>query len=114
MPATPKGAKQPQDHKVAKADAQRLDVTVEYSGVTYTIEADAFNDVELLEWITDMQDGQPHLIAVIVRKALGPTQWAQFKESNRDKDGRISGEHAGNLFELIDEALGNLPASSGS
>lgn len=108
----PANAKKPTDHKKSKAqlEAEGANISVEYAGDTYTFERDAFDDVELLELIADLIDNGVKLPQV-VRTILGPDQWEQFKNTNRDKKGRVPSEHLQALFGLIDEAAGKSFAS---
>jgi len=112
--------KQPQDRKpkavdAAKAEATDAPLTLEFEGVTYIVDREAFNDVEVMENIGDMQQGQPYLLPIIVRSMLGDAQWQQFKKAARDpKTGRVSGEKLAELFSVLDDAAGNLDASPGS
>jgi hypothetical protein len=108
----PPNAKKPQDHKKSKAqlEAEAASISVEYAGDTYTFERDAFDDVDLLELISDMMDNSVKLPQVM-RTILGPDQWAKFKNTNRNVKGRVPLEHLRDLFGLIDEAAGKSSAS---
>jgi len=101
----PETAKKPQDHKAAKAEAKGEDIAFDHDGVTYTIERDVADDVEILELIGDMTTN-PILLPKVVRTMLGLVQWAAFKDSHRNAKGRIPSDELRRLFEAIDDAAG--------
>lgn len=112
----PPNAKQPQDHKKPKKSAAQLeaegsDIPLEYAGQTYIIERAALDDVELLELVGDLADGDAMLLPKIVRKVLGAAQWKKFKDANRDDAGRIPSERLQELFTIVDDAAGKSSAS---
>ena len=100
MPDIPAGAKKPADRKPKKTDGP---ITFEYDGTTYTVDRDAFEDLEVVEALQD----EKHFPAI--RLILGDAQWTQFKESIRDrKTGRVPADKAepfiNGLFEAVDGA----------
>ena len=106
----PDGVKQPAD-RLAKAEATDGSVTFEHNG-TYTISAQTFNDVEILEMVGDMQDN-PLLLPKVCRTILGVEQWQAWKDASRLDDGRVPGEAMHALFTAMDDAVGNSAASPG-
>src|SRR5699024_12722560 len=86
MATAPKGAKAPQDHKAAKAEAENKDITFEWNERDWIVPREAFDNVELFEAIED----EKYLTAV--RGYLGRTQWSEFKDSVRDDAGRVPTE----------------------
>ena len=115
MPA-PKAAKKPQDRmpkavEAAKADALDGTVTLDHNAVTYTVDADAFDDVETFELLGRMQmaagDEAGLFLPLIVRRVLGEEQWSQFLESNRNERGRVPALALADIFHLLDEHAGN-------
>ena len=112
MPTVPKGAKQPQD-RLLKADATEESVGIDFKGQSYAIDADVFTDVEVLELLADMQENNL-LLPRAVRTILGDEQWAAFKAANRNEKGRVPVDLLGELFEVMDAAVGNSVASPGS
>ena len=104
MPAPPKTAKKPADH-AAKAEAKGEDITFNLDGVTYVMERDVVDDVEILELIGDMSDN-PILMPKVVRTMLGARQWAAFKAGHRNEKGRVPSDELRRLFEVIDDAAG--------
>lgn len=82
-------AKTPQDHKMPKTSPK----TAIIHGVTLTVDPDLFDDLDMLEWLYDIQnaaDGGDALAVVpFLRKICGPA-WPQIKNALRDPDtGRI-------------------------
>lgn len=111
MPKIPEGAKKPAD-RAAKAEAKKGSITFEHNGA-YTIKAETFNDVEILELIGDMQEN-PILLPKVCRTILGQDQWDAWKKASRLPDGRVPGEALHELFSAMDDAAGNSAASPGS
>ena len=109
MPAaTPrKATAKPQDHKV-KDEAKSRDVTLDHEGRTYTITADAIDDLELFEMI---EDGKQ---LTALRRFLGAEQWSAFKDSVRGDSGKVRMSDAEDFLNKLMEALGNLNASQPS
>ena len=105
--AVPSTAKTPTDHaaKAAKAEAKGEDIAFDHDGVTYAIERDVVDDVEILELIGDMTTN-PILLPKVVRTMLGTAQWAAFKDSHRNAKGRVPSDELRGLFEAIDDAAG--------
>ena len=100
----PETAKKPADRAV-KAEAKGEDITFDHDEVTYTMERDVVDDVEILELIGDMTTN-PILLPKVVRTMLGPDQWAVFKDAHRNTKGRIPSNELRRLFESIDDAAG--------
>lgn len=109
MAAVPQDHKKPADH-AAKAEAEALDLSVEHNEVTYVIEREVVNDVEILELIGDMAENSL-LLPKVVRTMLGTAQWAKFKDTNRNDAGRVPIERLQELFEALDDAAGKSSAS---
>lgn len=108
----PPNAKQPQDHKksAAQIEAENAVITVKHSGVTYKIERDSMDDVELMESLADLETN-PLLLGRIVRKIVGEEQWDKFLSANRNDKGRVPSGKLGELFQSIDESVGKSKAS---
>jgi hypothetical protein len=102
--AVPSTAKKPADH-AAKAEAKGEDITFDHDEVTYTIERDVVDDVEVLELIGDMTEN-PILLPKVVHTMLGPDQWAAFKDAHRNAKGRVPSDELNRLFETLDNAVG--------
>lgn len=75
--------KVPQDHKKADADGQ-----VEYGGVTYMLDMEAADDVEILDLVMQAEQ-DPRAGFEVARKVLGDEQWEAFADSVRTEAGRV-------------------------
>lgn len=81
--------------------------TVDYGGATYTIDPDATGDVELIEALAELDEGNQLVLPRVVRSLVGDAQYAAFKESARDpKTGRVPMAALREFFREIDSALG--------
>jgi hypothetical protein len=81
--------------------------TVEFRGKSYVIDADAAGDVELIEALAELDEGNHLVLPRVVRSLVGSEQYAAFKESVRDADtGRVSVTALRDFFREIDAALG--------
>lgn len=85
-------AKQPQDHKTPKNQPK----TVEVMGVTVTVGPAIFNDLDMVEYLYDLQTAQTgngagaFAIVPFLKKLCGP-QYTAMKDALRDPDtGRVS------------------------
>lgn len=85
-------AKQPQDHKTPKNQPK----TVEVMGVTVTVGPAIFNDLDMVEYLYDLQTAQSgngtgaFAIVPFLKKLCGP-QYTAMKDALRDPDtGRVS------------------------
>ncbi len=85
-------AKQPQDHKTPKNQPK----TVEAMGVTVTVGPAIFNDLDMVEYLYDLQtaqtgDGSGAFAIVPFLKKLCGDQYTAMKDALRDPDtGRVS------------------------
>ncbi|MCH9277205.1 hypothetical protein JS533_013195 [Bifidobacterium amazonense] len=82
-------AKTPQDHKLPKTSPK----TAIIHGVHLTVDPDLFDDLDMLEWLYDIQNanngGDALAVVPFLRKICGPA-WPQIKTALRDPDtGRI-------------------------
>lgn len=101
--------KQPQDHLPARKDAKREKLTFFFRDWEYTITREAAENVELMELVEDQ------LYIRAIRGFLGTDQWKQFKDSQRDTDGRVPLEVFQEFMEKIIEVIGgNSSASANS
>lgn len=85
-------AKQPQDHKTPKNQPR----TVEAMGVTLAVSPAIFNDLDMVEYLYDLQTAQSgngagaFAIVPFLKKLCGP-QYTAMKDALRDPDtGRVS------------------------
>ena len=95
--AIPPSAKKPADHQPAKTDVVEAEaIEVEWHGHKYRIETDAFDDLEFVEAMMDMDsetDDSARAVQAFkgLRQLLGPAGMAAYKENERDKKtGRVS------------------------
>lgn len=85
-------AKQPQDHKTPNNQPK----TVEVMGVTVTVGPAIFDDLDMVEYLYDLQNAQTgdgtgaFAIVPFLKKLCGP-QYTAMKDALRDPDtGRVS------------------------
>lgn len=95
----PANVKKPNDHQPAKEDVEGpVSTDVEWEGHVYTVDADALDDAELLEFFTDEN------FVGALRLLLGGKQWNEYKERARDEKGRVKATEAAKfLFHVADE-----------
>lgn len=79
--------------------------TLEYGEQTYTIRADAMDDIEILEFIED----EKYILAL--RRMLGKEAWTQFKNSVRTPDGRVPSAPLEAFMEKVMKTLDPQDAS---
>lgn len=103
--AVPAAAKKPQD-RAAKAEAKRDVIEVEHHGLTYTIERENADDVELFEHLE-----QDHVMTAL-KGFLGPVQWAKFKNAHRGANGKVSVSEIEPLLDSILTAIGGGAGNS--
>lgn len=98
----------PQDHKLPKTRTR----TVTVQGVTLDVDPDVFDDLDMLEWLWDIQnaddDGNELAIVPFMRRICGPA-WPKVKATLRDETtGRIPMEAvAGFIRQLMGEIVPN-------
>lgn len=100
-------AKQPQDHKTPKNQPK----TVEAMGVTLTVSPAIFNDLDMVEYLYDLQASQEgdgtgaFAIVPFLKKLCGP-QYTAMKDALRDPDtGRVSIDKVGEFISQLLEQL---------
>lgn len=101
MPEIPDGAKRPEDHKSAQAEAldPNAPIVFTYDDVDYEIDPDFRDDLEIIE---DLQEGR-ELSAV--QRILGAEQWRAWKEANRGANGRVKATVAQPFLEQLFKEL---------
>ena len=103
MTEIPAGAKKPTDRKSAKADDGPLEVVVR--GATITVPRDALDDFELLDDMSQLENGNPSRMPSLLRRLVGE-QWKDVLDLARDKDtGRVSIEAGALLVQEIMEGI---------
>lgn len=103
MPTTP------QDHKLPKPHARPVTVR----GVTFQVDPDVFDDLDVLEWLWDIQTAEEggDALAMIpfLRRVCGPA-WRKVKDALRDPDtGRVPVE---SVKELMGEVMKQVAPNS--
>lgn len=107
IPAAPVEPIEPEpETDAAKAEAKGAALVIEHEGVTFTMDREVLDDVELIERIGDFTDGQYSLLPSIMRAMLGREQWEAFKIAHRGEDGRIPTDAMDQLFNALNAALG--------
>lgn len=74
-------------------------VTIEFRGATFQIDADAMEDIEVLEAIEDRK------FITSSRALLGAEQWEQVKNLVRTPAGRVPADALDEFIETVYEAL---------
>lgn len=102
MTEIPAGAKKPADRK-SKDDGGPLEVVVR--GATITVPREALDDFELLDDMSQLEDGNPQRMPALLRRLVGD-QWKTVLDLARDEDtGRVSIEAGALLVQEIMEGI---------
>lgn len=97
----------PAEAEAAAAEATDKPISVEYNGVTYTIDEGSRDDAELLEALGAYGDGDQTMLPRIVRSVIGDQQYETFKAANRNPEtGRVSSHSLFELFKVLNDAVG--------
>lgn len=83
-----------------KQEVERKDATFEFGGRTYTVDADAIDNLELFEFIEE----EKYLSAA--KGFLGKEQWDAFKDDHRNEKGRVPMEPVEGFLEALMGAVG--------
>jgi len=100
--------KVPQDRRPAVAAEDvtgPVAVTVKYRKHQYTVPAEAFDDAEFLDAMIQADD-DPTAAFRAARSLLGKDLWDQFRENERDENGRVKASDFMELFAKIMEEAG--------
>lgn len=101
----PANAKKPQDRQ-AKAEALGQYIEVEHNGITYQIDRDNADNLELMEFIEDQQ------YIKATRGYIGDDQWQKFKDANRDEKGRVRSSDFEPFLQAVMDAIGGASGNS--
>lgn len=71
------------------------------SGFDYSIGDEALDDYELLEDLSDIDQGDIFKITIVARRILGEEQLQALKEHIRNEKGRVSAEKMGDEINQI-------------
>lgn len=91
----PKNAKKPQDRQTAKSEVKNEATEIVFKDETYVVAPDALDNIELIEAIEDEK------FIKAIRMVIGDAQWAKYKESNRDENGRVLSDGFQEFVEAI-------------
>ena len=97
--SVPANAKKPTD-RAAKAEAKSQHIEVEHGGITYQIDRDNADNLELMEFT---EDGK---YITAIRGYLGEDQWGKWKEANRDDKGRVRTADFEDFLQSVMDAIG--------
>lgn len=78
-------------------------VDVECMGIEVTIDKDRFDDIELIDMMDDVQDGDPLKVGKILKKILG-SDWKRVYDELRDDRGVVPASKAMEFFGDVMEA----------
>lgn len=82
--------------------AEEKTICVEVDGVPATIERDAMGDIEVMEMLGDMQDGNVLVLPRLMRSVFGDEQYRAIKRSLRGEGGRTS---SADMMRFMSEAI---------
>lgn len=80
-------------------------VDVESMGIEVTIDTDRFDDLELIDMMDDVQEGDPLKVGKILKKILGK-DWKRVYDGLRGDDGVVPASRAMQFFGEVMEAAG--------
>lgn len=93
------------------AEVKTLTATVR--GIPVSVEREALNDIEVMELLGELQDGNPLVLPKLMRAVYGAEQYANIKASLRE-GGRTSSEAVAAFFRESFVALGEEAKNSQS
>ena len=76
---------------------------IEVDGYKFEVDTDLVDDVETLETIEEIQNGQPTKIIVFLKQILGEETYKEMKAHYVKKDGRMRISTLNKVFEAIFE-----------
>lgn len=82
---------------------------VDFEGTQYFIEKDAVNDLDVMEYLAEIQadpEQNSAMMILVIRKIVGKEQWDKFKESQRSESGRVTGDNLEAFINKIFKAVG--------
>ena len=101
---TPAGVKKPSDRKPKASDTHEVEV----NGRTWTVAADALDDFELLDDLSEIDNENASRMPRALKRLLGPEQYKEALNSIRDpKTGRVGVEAGAEFVKALFEALPN-------
>ncbi len=97
--SVPERVKKPQD-RAAKAEAKSQHIEVEHGGITYVIDRENADNLELMEFI---EEGK-YISAI--KGYVGEDQWTKFKDAHRDDKGRVRSSEFESFLQAVMGAIG--------
>lgn len=102
--------RKPQDRlpkkESVKADKTDAGWTVTYRGVTVDIDAEAFDDFELLDEIAAVEEGKGNRLPALLRRFVGEDQFRTVLDGLRDeKTGRVTVEAGAEFLSEVIQAV---------
>lgn len=76
---------------------------IEVDGYKFEVDTDLVDDVEMLETIEEIQNGQPTKIIVFLKQILGEDTYKEMKDHYVKKEGRMRISTLNKIFEAIFE-----------
>ena len=93
--------RKPADH-LPKKDAAR---TVTVRGAQFDVPADALDDFELLDDLSELENGQAQRLPGVLKRLIGPDQFRKAMDLLRGESGRVSTEDGAKFVSEILEAV---------
>lgn len=84
-------------------------LTCEVDGIPVCIRRDAMDDIDVMEMLGDMQDGNQFVMPRLMRSVLGAEQYANVKASLADENGRTA---ASDMVAFFGAVMGELGESA--
>lgn len=72
------------------------------NGFKYQIEEEKLDDWEIIENLSDIENGKYYIIVDVARKILGDEQYNKLKDAVRTKEGKINTQ---DMYDAITELM---------
>ena len=86
-----------------------VDVTVD--GISVSVEREAMNDIDVVEWLGDMQDGNIFVFPKLCKRVFGD-QYKEVKEALADESGRTTADAVMSFFLKLMSEINALEAKN--
>ena len=80
--------------------------TVEVEGIKLTLDENALDDIEVLDMLDEVNEGNPFKIKKLIVALVGEESWNEIKEHLRDDTGRVSATATAQFLVSVIEAVG--------
>lgn len=87
-------------------------LTCEVDGIPVCIRRDAMDDIDVMEMLGEMQDGNQFVMPKLMRSVLGAEQYANVKASLADEGGRTAASDMVTFFGKVMGELGETAKNS--